>query len=375
MTRRLRTAIIGLCLSALGCGGCSTASTSETPPAVLVETVDTVTPAADAGALAPTVYRGARLSGGGPDPVDVAVANGRVLAIGPVGTVAAEVVVDVTGRWLAPGGIDSHVHVVYAPAASALVAGGIVAAVDHAAPPAFFTTDFGALHVVGSGPMITATMGYPTQGWGADGYGREVIVGDVPGAVAAVDALVAQGAALVKVPLAPGARLTTAQLEAIAARAHVHGKKLSVHALTDADAALAAAIGADVLAHCPTEPLKDATVTAWSTRAVIATLSAFGGASVANLKRLAQAGATVLYGTDFGNTTVEGISPAEIGLMQQAGISGSAILAALTTAPAAFWGLADHGAIAPGKRAAFLVLAKDPGVDPLTLAAPVTVVR
>jgi hypothetical protein len=52
------------------------------------------------------------------------------------------------------------------------------------------------------------------------------------------------------------------------------------------------------------EPLAAQTIEAWRGRAVISTLSAFGGATatIENLKALRAAGVTVIYGTDLGNT-------------------------------------------------------------------------
>ena len=61
-----------------------------------------------------------------------------------------------------------------------------------------------------------------------------------------------------------------------AARARAHGLRIATHALDDAAAAEAAEAGADILAHTPVAPLAPATVRAWSGRAVITTLAAFG---------------------------------------------------------------------------------------------------
>jgi imidazolonepropionase-like amidohydrolase len=148
-----------------------------------------------------------------------------------------------------------------------------------------------------------------------------------------------------------------------------------VHALSDPDAARAAAAGADLLAHTPVQPLADTTIAAWSTRTVITTVGAFGGTAVTvdNLRRLRAAGASILYGTDLGNTQTAGIDPNELELLQQAGLDGAAILAAGTRSPAAYWGLGDLGDLAPGKAASLLVLDADPVLDPLTLARPVQV--
>src|SRR4030095_6812621 len=91
----------------------------------------------------------------------------------------------------------------------------------------------------------------------------------------------------------------------------------------------------------PVAPLSKKTTALWADRAVISTLRAFGGSesAIANLRALRAAGAPVLYGTDFGNTTVPGIDSQELELMARAGLDGAAILDAATSAPAAFWAL------------------------------------
>ena len=142
--------------------------------------------------------------------------------------------------------------------------------------------------------------------------------------------------------------------------------------LGDADAARAATAGIDVLAHTPVSALAASTLSAWSGKAVISTLAAFGGGSttLANLRALRDAGATVLYGTDFGNTRTAGLDPEELVLLSEAGLTPAEILAATTSAPAAYWGFDDLGSITPGKSASLLVLDRDPLVVPLTLAHP-----
>lgn len=64
------------------------------------------------------------------------VGQGRVdlgFEDGKIGEAGGEVV-DVSGRWIVPAFLDSHVHLAYRPEAEALVAGGIAGAVDLAAP-------------------------------------------------------------------------------------------------------------------------------------------------------------------------------------------------------------------------------------------------
>ena len=299
---------------------------------------------------------------------DVEIDAGRIVAIGAVSTDAP--VVDVTGRWLAPAAIDSHVHLAYLPEHDAMARGGVAGAVDLAAPTTFLAADHGPLRVVAAGPMITAVGGYPTEGWGRNGYGLEVETPEE--SAAAVDSLHALGARVVKIPLDGGPTLSDAALAAAVAQAHALGMPVAVHALGDTDAARAAAAGADVLAHTPVSRLSEATVAAWSGRAVVSTVAAFGGAptTLANLADLHAAGATVLYGTDFGNSRTAGIDGRELAHLVDAGLTPADVLAALTTAPARVWGFDDLGALTVGGPASLLVLSADPLGDPLALAAP-----
>lgn len=315
------------------------------------------------------VVRGATVIGHG--RVDLRIEDGRIVEIGALA--ASPFDLDARGRFIAPSFVDSHVHLAYAFDAPTLAAGGIAAAIDLAAPLSFLDEDHAPLQVRAAGPMITALGGYPTQGWGAGGFGLEV--SGVDAVRGAVDEVIDAGAALIKVPIGEAPTLGDAELIALVAQAHRRGVPVVAHALTDADASRAAIAGVDILAHTPTERLSEATVLAWSSRAVISTLDAFGGApdTIDNLRRLREAGATVLYGTDLGNTGIPAIDRNELASLATAGLDGAAILAAGTTTPAAFWGLDGLGALDVGARASFLVLEADPKIDPQTLTSPIAV--
>lgn len=274
-----------------------------------------------------------------------------------------------TGFVLWPSVVDSHVHLAYYPVADRLIAHGIGAAVDLAAPEAALGASLGSaapLTVIASGPMITRPGGYPLDSWGADGYG--IGCADTACVRAAIDRLAAAGARVIKLPLDVGGLPRDFLEQAVE---HAHGKKLrvAVHALSEEAAARAAAAGADILAHTPAEPLSDATVRAWSTGAVITTLAAFGSpAAVDNLKKLRAAGATILYGTDLGNLRVDGVSADEVALMRKAGLDDAAITAAMTTTPIAYWQLPLD--LAQGNEATFLLLDGDPRTDASVLLHP-----
>ncbi len=296
-------------------------------------------------------------------PVDIRVEDGRIVRIGSGLPVDGAQIHAGDGRWASPGFIDSHVHLAYLPEADAMARGGVVAAVDLAAPIDWLAAPPSEVRILASGPMITAMGGYPTASWGRNGYGMEVE--SRSSAVAAVDILVAHGAGVIKVPLAGGPELDDATLAAIAERAHFHGLKLAVHALTDESALRGAQSGADLLVHIPTTPLSDATVTAWADKAVVPTLVAFGNSTTArdNLRRLYESGATVLYGTDFGNAREVGISAPELAAMSASGMSAEAIYDSATGVPADYWGWPDLGRVAQGAVGELVLLDADPSVD------------
>lgn len=314
------------------------------------------------------LLRGATVVGLG--LADVRVGGPWIIDVGALEPLPGEPIVELAGSFLAPGFIDSHTHLLYLPNDDGLARGGIVGAVDLAAPVTAFDTDFDPLEVILAGPMITAVKGYPTQSWGSGGYGIECA--DAAEAVAAVDMLHDLGAGVIKLPISGNPQLDDAALAAAAARAHEWELKVASHALGDLEAARAAAADADILAHTPTSPLAPSTRAAWGGRTVISTLRAFGGSAsaVANLSALHAAGARVLYGTDYGNSVVPGIDGGELTLLASAGLTPAEILAAGTSEPAAFWGMDTLGAIAPGKHASLLVLPADPLQDPLALASP-----
>lgn len=328
--------------------------------------------ATDTGDL---IIGGARLPDG--REVDVTIRGGRIASVSPASRRDARRpagAIDARGLWLVPAFIDSHTHLALYPVADELAAHGVAGAVDLAAPVSFLDREL-PVQVRWSGPMITSPGGYPTQGWGRDGYGIECA--DVGCALAAVDRLAAAGASVVKLPVIDGDGPPRAVLVAAARAAHERRLPVACHALTDADARLAADVGCDVLAHTPVEPLSPATVQTWADRAVISTLAAFGGGEVAvhNLAALRAAGARVVYGTDLGNTRTAAIQPDEIALLVAAGLDGAAIVDAATRSPAELWGFGDLGAIALGREASLLLVGGDPARDPARLAAPVMVIQ
>ena len=298
----------------------------------------------------------------------ILIEGSDIVAVGSAALAGHAYTIDMDGKAVVPSFIDSHVHLAYLPVDP--TPGGIVAAIDLAAPIEWLNKNSGDLTVLSSGPMITADGGYPTTSWGQNGYGLECADGDA--AVAAVNTLIDTGASLIKLPITGGAALSEEALTQVVDQAHNRGVRVVSHAMDDATVDLAHTVGVDVLAHTPTSPLSDATIQAWSEKTVITTLSAFGNSQTArdNLSALRAAGTMVLYGTDHGNLHTTGISSSEINAMRDAGMNGADIIAAATRSPADHWGLDHLGSIAPGKEASFLVIDGNPWKDPMLLASP-----
>ena len=331
-----------------------------------VETPDIGAPVGSPGSVA---LRGGFAPGG--ERVDVVLADGRITSL--TVDAPADTSLDVTGRTFAPGFIDSHVHLAFWTVGESLPATGLVAAVDLAAPEGWIGRDQGALRVVWAGPMVTAVSGYPTQSWGSGGYGIECE--DADAAREAVRALHAAGARVIKVPVTGENALDDSTLRAAVEEAHGLGLLTVSHAMGDDEALRAADAGVDLLAHTPTATLSDDAIAAWASRGVISTLRAFGGGerAVDNLKRLHEAGATVLYGTDMGNSRTAAIDGSELALLASAGLSPAEILASATSVPAATWGFEGLGGLSVGGAASFLLLDGDPLEDITRAASPAEV--
>jgi predicted amidohydrolase YtcJ len=314
------------------------------------------------------LLRNARLPGGA--AVELGLLDGRLVEPASLGE--GTLSQDLGGAYVVPAFIDSHVHLAYLPEVSAMADGGVAGAVDMAAPIPFLATDHAPMRIKAAGPMITAVDGYPTEAWGRDGYGLECA--DGAAAVAGVQSLHSAGAALIKIPITNPPVLGEEEIAQATAEAHRLGLKVASHATSDEGTAMAARAGVDALAHTPTAEISDTTVALWAGKAVVSTLYAFRSSHApGTLGRLRAAGATVLYGTDFGNTRRPGIDPDELALLMEAGLDGAAIIEAGTSAPAAWWGFEELGSLEAGKAASFLVLGGDPLADPLLLASPAQV--
>ncbi len=316
---------------------------------------------------------------GAPYRQALCIREGRIAALAVAPPAGAQVL-DATGLYLVPAVIDAHVHLAVAgelqQVAVAQLDAGVAAVLDLGAPERLLPALAGLaqLRVLFAGPLLTAPRGYPTESWGKDGYGLPIA--SAAEARAAVERLHRSGAKMVKLALDERFALLSpeAAKEATGA-AHALDLKVAAHALSVAMIRRALDAGVDVLAHTPSEALPADLVREIGARklTVLSTLKAFGGSAAAlqNLRQLRAAGARVAYGTDLGNQgTAPGVDGGELLLLAAAGLTPHEILQSATAVPADLLGLADLGALAPGREASLLALPTDPLTHADALAHP-----
>jgi imidazolonepropionase-like amidohydrolase len=284
-------------------------------------------------------------SGGWRDRTVFVAAGGRLHAVGDRETNAD---LELPGT-LFPRLIDHHVHLgLIEPAA--LMAGGITAVTDLGWIPSESARLRDASQDPGSGlpevsivgALITCPGGYPTRSaWAPDG--AVVEVSDGAEAEAAVDVQAAIGASAIKFTMnneagpAPSPDLAAA----IVAAAHRAGLPAVVHAQGAGSARRAFEAGANRFAHTPfSERLDDALIdrmadtgTEWiSTLDIHGWGTPIGDFRVAldNLRRFADAGGRILYGTDLGNGPLRvGVNGRELLALAAAGLDRDRLVASI----------------------------------------------
>jgi imidazolonepropionase-like amidohydrolase len=290
----------------------------------------------------------------------VVVDGTRITYVGPAWE-APEAEDELIGDWfLMPGVTDHHVHIGLSDP-RAVLRGGVTLVRDLAWPPDDIfplcdisqATDFDGPVVVAAGPMVTARGGYPSRaGWCPDGGWVEVQ--DATDAHRAVERIAAQDPAAIKVALngEAGPTLSDAALVATCDSAHARGLTVTAHVQGRGQTERALGAGVDELAHCPwTERLSEDLVGALARRvAVVGTLDIHSHGrdtpelrtAVDNLRRFADAGGRVRYGTDLGNGPIPpGIHRGEVAHLAEAGLPTDAILRAMVAEPLRAGGTAD----------------------------------
>ncbi len=306
------------------------------------------------------VLRGRVRPGGGqpdiPDGVVVVDARGRIDRIAPAGSVALPPELPVAGgagAVVMPGIVDAHVHLAFAaaaaPAFSDLLGAGVVGVRDLGAPPARALgwrtpPGSGAAPVVAvAGPLLTAPGGYPSRGWGREGFSRPMT--GPADARAAVAALAHLGVDVLKLALEPAGSSPVPEPDtarAVVEAAHARDLAVTCHALSAAMVDRGLDAGVDEFCHVPVEPLPPPLVDrlAGAGVAVVSTLQtlADGGherTSMANARALVAGGVPLIYGTDLGNVgTRPGAEPRELERLVGAGLSRAAALRSATAGAA-----------------------------------------
>ena len=349
----------------------------------------------------------------------VLVEKGRIAGVGPDLRVPAGVqVVSGFGKTLLPGLIDAHVHA-YDDALQRGLVFGVTTEIDMFTDARFAASQRAEQQkglvatradLVSAGTLATAPKGHGTE------YGIVIPTLTKPGeARAFVDARIAEGSDFIKIIDDDAASyglhvptLDSATIRALIEAAHARHKLAVVHVSTVAAARDVIAAGADGLAHIPADAAADPELVALLQRThafVIPTLSVVastagdresveslaadaalrpfisdserrtlnasfpstllvrGGLARATAltRSLIPAGVRLLAGTDAPNPgTAHGVSlHGELELLVRAGLTPTAALAAATSEPAAVFGLADRGRIAPGLRADLLLVDGD----------------
>jgi imidazolonepropionase-like amidohydrolase len=352
-----------------------------------------------------------------PDGV-VLVEGARITAVGPRATQQipeGAAVVDCSGGTITAGFWNSHVHFTGAQFRGAQTAGADTLAAGLRA----MLTSYGVVHVVDTGSLLantlalrrriesgeidgpsilTAGAGFPPAG-GSPYYILPARLPELarPEDAALVEAELARGADIVKLFTGSFAapRSIVVMPLAIARAAvevgHRRGKLVFAHPSNNAGARVAIESGVDVLAHAFPTSLDG---TPWD-RALPAMMKERGmgliptlklwpyelgraglpndiiervlGIALAQTKAFSDLGGELLFGTDVGYMTDYDPTD-EMVFLQRSGLGPMQILAMLTTAPAARFGRATTGRIAPGMAADLVVLDGDPAQDVRALA-------
>ena len=165
--------------------------------------------------------------------VAVAVRRGKVVTAGRLRIPRSARVIRLRRATILPGIIDLHVH----STPAALLRAGVTTTRNVGEPEAVLRPPFTLRRyprVVSAGRMITVPGGYPT----GRAPGTAAPVTSAREAAAKVDALVAKGAALIKISLLaageegrPLPTLSVDQVQAIVAAAHKHRRIVTAHVL------------------------------------------------------------------------------------------------------------------------------------------------
>jgi imidazolonepropionase-like amidohydrolase len=323
-------------------------------------------------------------------------------------------VIDAGGGTVLPGLIDAHVHLVPGALAQSLTF-GVTTVLDMFSQPGLVAS---AKEQAGSRPDV-ADVRSSGVGATAPGGHPSMMYAPFPTLTAADQAgqfvaeRIAAGSDYLKIISGTGGlwpSLDSETIQALVIAAHARGLVVVAHVSSTAGAGEVVSAGVDVVAHVPADAEPDKALAGRMAEAGIAvgptlatidnTLGEPGGAAVAgdprlaealgdawvrrltsgapgwhgrqmppysraedNVRRLADAGVTLLAGTDAPGTVFGASLHRELELLVRCGISPAQALAAATAEPARVFGLADRGRVAAGQRADLVLVSGDPLTD------------
>ncbi|MFZ0165716.1 MAG: amidohydrolase family protein [Trebonia sp.] len=287
------------------------------------------------------------------------------------------------GGVLLPGLIDCHIHLTDDATLSALACYGVTTGLDMGTWPPELVASLrgrpGVTDVRSSGTGATHPASMHAKRMGR----AQGLVADPGESRAYVAQRVAESVDYIKIIVDPPG-FDELTVRALVEAAHAHGLRTIAHAATRDAVLLAQAGGVDVLTHAPIDrPLEDSDVqraracgqvvvpTLTMMEAIVERLA--GNAPVsydvarATVGQWYQAGVTILAGTDANQAASAPASPPygtslhhELQLLVGAGLSAVDALRSATILAARYFGLADRGVIAPGKRADLVLIDGDP---------------
>ncbi|GGS44073.1 amidohydrolase family protein [Actinokineospora fastidiosa] len=329
-----------------------------------------------------TVFDGTKLR----DWTSIRFAEGLITECSATSTAReGDVVVDAGGGTVLPGLIDTHVHLLPGALGQAL-AFGVTTVLDMFSKPDMVATAkeqagsrSDVADVRSSGIGATAPGGHPSM-----------LYAPIPTLTSADQAeqfvadRVAEGSDYLKIISGVGGlwpSLAPGTIKALVTAAHARGLIVVAHVSSTAGVEEAVSACVDVVAHVPVDAeldrtlvdrIADAGIAVGPTLVTIESTLGNGWTSArpyscaeANVRRLADAGVTLLAGTDAPNPgTVFGASlHRELELLVRCGITPAQALSAATTNPARVFALPDRGRIAAGHRADLILLSGDPLAD------------
>jgi imidazolonepropionase-like amidohydrolase len=336
------------------------------------------------------IVNGTLIDGTGAGPVKnalVLIESDRIAYAGPRAGASIPKgarTINARGGTILPGFINTHVHqAIDVTTLRAWLQGGVTTVRDLGSGPDYkpvfsfrdrVNKSARTARLLAVGPLITVPGGYPEAIWGAPA----LEVTSVADAREKTEQLVAAGCDTVKIALESGLifgrnglpELSLAEVKAIVAVAHAHGKRVAAHAMDNEDIERAIEGGADEIAHYDIDVLPQR----WIERMVaqhidwIPTLELLHLVGVVpgmgSLARFVRAGGIVALGTDYdgapGFTFDLGMPVHELLYMHEAGMTPMQVIEAATKNAAYAVGHPELGVLVGGKVADVIVVNGNP---------------